>query len=188
MLRIISGSLRGRKLADSSKYKDIRPTTDRNRQALFNVITSGKFLQELDFNLVGANILDLCCGTGSFAIEAISRGSKYALCIDNNRDHLNLVQKNAENLGIKDFIGTKFIDAANLSSISDSDRYDLIFIDPPYSYEIEKIIDSLLKNDLVKENCLVVTESAKDLDFINLKKLDSRKYGITYFGFFTKLS
>lgn len=185
MLRIISGSLRGRKLADSSKYKDIRPTTDRNRQALFNVITSGKFLQELDFNLVGANVLDLCCGTAAFAIEAVSRGASHAVCVDYNRDHLNLVRKNAENLGIKDSIEIKFADATKLSFMSKVDKFDLIFVDPPYSCAIEKITDSLVENNLVGGNCLVVTEGAQDLKIDNLKKLDSRRYGITHFGFFT---
>ncbi len=178
MLRIISGTLKGRKLLDSSKL-DLRPTTDRNREALFNIINS-------NFELQGSNVLDLCAGTGAFAIEAISRGACRAICVEKNRDHANLLKKNADKLGISNQIEIRNADANNLSSLKGS-KFDLIFIDPPYSLKIDGIIESLLKNELLAEDALVVTESGGEFKTELLEKIDIRKYGISWFGFFKSL-
>ena len=184
MLRIISGFLKGRKLVDSSKL-DLRPTTDRNRQALFNIIESGKFTN--DFNLKDAKVLDLCSGTGAFAIEAISRGAKNAICVEKNKDHADLARKNSKKLEIEHLIDIKNIDANNLSSLK-GHKLDLVFIDPPYSLRIDKMVNSLIVNELLKVESLVIIESDKEVYTDLLKKIDSRKYGISWFSFYNKLS
>ena len=178
MLRIISGTLKGRKLLDSSKL-DLRPTTDRNREALFNIINS-------NFELRNAALLDLCAGTGAFAIEAISRGASRAICVEKNRDHANLLRKNADKMEVSSQIEIRNIDANNVSSLKGS-KFDLIFIDPPYSLKIDGIIESLLKNELLAKNSLIVTESGKEFDTELLEKIDVRRYGISWFGFFKNL-
>ena len=100
-MRIVAGKFKGRKLAKSDHLKDLRPTTDRNREALFNILTSGRVVNEAGFNLIDANILDVCCGSGAVAFEALSRGAKLATLIDNNLDHLEIAKKTARDFGIK---------------------------------------------------------------------------------------
>ena len=74
---------------------------DFNHLALFNLINHAKFLQEIDFNLQDSIVIDLCCGTGAVGIEALSRGAKFAIFIDNNSQHLQITIKNIEKLNIK---------------------------------------------------------------------------------------
>jgi len=190
-MRIISGKLKGRKLVDSSRMKDLRPTTDRNRQALFNILFSAKFLREINFELVDANVLDLCCGTGAVAFEAISRGAKNAFLVDKNFQHLDIAKQNAKILGIEN--QTKFLlsDARNLS-IQDN-KFDFIYIDPPYAEVVLPFIENLIEKNLILENSLIVVEN-DDAELIknssvklNLKLLEQRKYANSYFTFLTKI-
>ena len=81
-MRIISGKFKGKKLADIANTKGLRPTTDRNREALFNILFSAKFIKEIDFTIKNASILDMCCGTGAVGFEALSHGAKSVLFID----------------------------------------------------------------------------------------------------------
>ncbi len=178
MLRIISGTLKGRRLLDSSKF-DFRPTTDRNREALFNIINS-------NFELKDARVLDLCAGSGSFAIEAISRGALKAVCVEKDRNHANFLEENVKKFAIEKQIEVKNIDANNLSYLKGS-KFDLVFIDPPYSLKIDKIIESLLDNDLLDKDSLVITESGERFETVLLDNFDTRKYGISWFGFFKPL-
>ena len=97
-MRIITGKFRGRNLLKSDHLKSLRPTTDKNREALFNILSFGKFdkglakglaeglAEGLDFKLIDSKILDLCCGSGSIGFEALSRGAKFITFIDNNRN------------------------------------------------------------------------------------------------------
>ncbi len=159
-MRIISGKYAGRKLVDSSFLKDLRPTTDRNRQALFNLLTSGNFLHKINFKLDGSTVLDLCCGTGSIGLEAISRNAKMVIFIDNNRQHLEIVQKNIEMINVGDKSKVIFANSKNLP-ICDV-ILDLIFLDPYYQEEeYYLIIDELIKKKYFSQNTLLVIESSK---------------------------
>lgn len=161
-MRIISGKYAGRKLVDSSFLKDLRPTTDRNRQALFNLLTSGNFLGMINFKLDGSLVLDLCCGTGSIGLEAISRNAKMVIFIDNNRQHLEIVQKNIEKIDVRDKCKVIFGNSKNLP-ICDV-TLDLIFLDPYYQEEdYYLIIDELIKKNYFSQNTLLVIESSKFL-------------------------
>jgi len=161
-VRIISGKYAGRKLVDSSFLKDLRPTTDRNRQALFNLLTSGNFLRMINFKLDGSLVLDLCCGTGSIGLEAISRNAKMVIFIDNNRQHLEIVQKNIEMIDVGDKCKVIFGNSKNLP-ICDY-NLDLIFLDPYYQEEdYYLIIDELIKKKYFSDNTLLVIESSKFL-------------------------
>ncbi len=179
-MRIISGKYRGRKLTKSDHLKSLRPTTDKNREALFNILFSAK-----NFDIVGAKVLDLCCGTGAVAFEALSRGAELAILMDNNREHLALTKKNAEILGIKNEAEILFQDVKNLPQ--NKKTFDLIFIDPPYGQGYLEVLHDLHKKNYISEKTLVVIESdfvddaVRELDFVKL--VDVKKYGISYFLF-----
>lgn len=180
MLRIIGGDLKGRKLQDSSSYHDIRPTTDRNREAIFNILDSGKF-SDL-FTLQGSVVLDLCSGTGAFAIEAISRGAKKAVCVEKNSKHVNLIKSNIQKLEISDKVD---IYCADVKKFKPRDEvFDFIFLDPPYKMDIKNIDQSLIDNDLISQQTLILIEYPSSSDFKNIELLDSRKYGSSYFSFY----
>ncbi len=177
-MRIIGGKLRGRKLIDCSKLKSLRPTTDRNREALFNLLAFCKTLQ--GFKLDGAKVLDVCCGSGAVAFEALSRGAKSAVLIDNNSLHLELAKKNAENLQLTDRI--QFILANADGAIPKlSTKFDLVFIDPPYDHDGEAIVRKIVEAKCASN--LVVLESRAAPILPELTVLDQRKYGQTILTF-----
>ncbi|GDX36390.1 RNA methyltransferase [Alphaproteobacteria bacterium] len=189
-MRIISGKFRHQILFDTSKYSDLHPTTDRNRQALFNVLTNGSFLNEISFNLLDANVLDLCCGTGAIGFEAISRGAKTVTAIDNNHEHLTIAKKNAEKLKISNNCNFILADTKKLPVCNEN--FDLIFIDPPYSFSYQVIFEELKKKSYLKKNQLVVVESQikNQSDMENYYKnrfepLGQKIYGKTIFDFLT---
>ncbi len=183
-MRIISGKFKGRKLTESSNLKDLRPTTDKNREALFNILSSAKFLKEIEFDIAKANVLDICCGTGAVAFEALSRGAKSAYLIDNNIQHLEIAKKNAQILGIENEVKFSLSNAKSLSKITL--EYELIYIDPPYKIKASEFIKNLLENDIISKNSLVVIESGEDEKIEELKLLEQRKYGISYFSFYVR--
>ena len=194
-MRIITGKFRGRNLLKSDHLKSLRPTTDKNREALFNILSFGKFdkglakglAKGLDFKLIDSKILDLCCGSGSIGFEALSRGAKFITFIDNNREHLELVKKNAELLKFESDSEIICADARNL--LANKNEFDLIFLDPPYSEDSLPIIKNLLEKNFIHEKTLLVVEmkSGKEPEsFSPLTLLETRKYGSTSFNFLRK--
>ena len=198
-MRIITGKFRGRNLLKSDHLKSLRPTTDKNREALFNILSFGKFdkglakglaeglAEGLDFKLIDSKILDLCCGSGSIGFEALSRGAKFITFIDNNREHLELVKKNAELLKVESDSEIICADARNL--LANKNEFDLIFLDPPYSEDSLPIIKNLLEKNFIHEKTLLVVEmkSGKEPEsFLPLTLLETRKYGSTSFNFLRK--
>lgn len=194
-MRIITGKFRGRNLLKSDHLKSLRPTTDKNREALFNILSFGKFdkglakglAKGLDFKLIDSKILDLCCGSGSIGFEALSRGAKFITFIDNNREHLELVKKNAELLKVESDSEIICADARNL--LANKNEFDLIFLDPPYSEDSLPIIKNLLEKNFIHEKTLLVVEmkSGKEpKSFSPLTLLETRKYGSTSFNFLRK--
>lgn len=179
-MRVISGKLRGRKLLESNHLKALRPTTDRNRESLFNILSFGKF----GFQLIGSDILDLCCGTGAIGFEALSRGAKSVRFIDSNREHLDLVTKNAEVFKVEDECEMICADAKNL--LENQKSFDLIFLDPPYADDYLPIIQNLIAKNFIQKNTLLVVETRfekEQPDFSPLELLETRKYGSTNFSF-----
>jgi 16S rRNA (guanine966-N2)-methyltransferase len=186
-MRIIAGKFKGRILTKSNHLKSLRPTTDRNREALFNILSSAKFIKEMSFNLNETNVLDVCCGTGAVAFEALSRGAKSAFLIDKNRDHLEVTKKNSEILKVENSVKIVCADVSKLEK--NSIFFDLVFLDPPYEDEVENFLTNLLKNDWIQEKSLLVIESSnvlKSLKIDNLHLLEKRIYGKTIFWFFKK--
>ncbi len=179
-MRIVAGKFRGRNLTKSDHLK-LRPTTDKNREALFNILTSGK----LGFEILDAQVLDMCCGTGAVGFEALSRGAQSVTFVDLNRAHLEVVKKNSVLLGVENSCEILSLDAKKLSENKKS--FDLVFIDPPYAEDYFEIVKNLLTKNWINEKSLVVIESQtakEDLQFDGLELLDSRRYGSTSFWFF----
>ena len=180
-LRVISGKARGLKL-DSPKNQDVRPTTDRVKESLFNIINP--YIRE-------SNILDLFAGTGSLGIECLSRGAKNCVFVDKSKDSINIIKSNVKKARVENestILNIDFKDAVKRLS-SQNQKFDVIFMDPPYYenmfIECLKIIDELT---LVYEDGIIVVEhDTKDLldeSIGNLVKSRDKKYGNTTLTFY----
>ena len=184
-MRIVAGKFRGKNLTKSDHFTVLRPTTDKNREALFNILNSAKFIKEINFEIDGAAILDVCCGSGAVAFEAISRGAKSVFLIDNSVEHLALAKKNFELLKIES--GVEFLRADVKNLPQNQKDFDLIFIDPPYAEDYPAIIKNLLEKNWIKKSSLIVVEfkTTSEPKFIleNFEVLDARRYGKTSFVF-----
>ncbi len=184
-MRIIAGSAKGRKLF-SPRGARIRPTSDRVKEALFNIISG------LLESFSDCPVLDIFAGTGNLGIEALSRGASRAVFIDNHRDSATLVRKNQELTGFLDRSRVICRDApAALKALEDSgESFRLVFIDPPYYGGLtEKILEFLSTSKLLEEGSLVIAEhSAMETtrkEFGPLRQFDGRTYGDTALSFYT---
>src|SRR3954467_12179955 len=127
MMRVVGGRLRGRNLAAPSS-RDIRPTADRLRESIFNIL-----VHAYDDPIDGARVLDLFAGTGALGIEAVSRGAKFTLFVDNGSEARALLRNNVEALGLAG--GTKVFrrDATEVDPAHPVEPFSLVFLDPPYA-------------------------------------------------------
>lgn len=181
-MRIISGKHRGRTimLPKDGKVggKTIRPTSDFAREGIFNILSHGKY-SDGENALIGARVLDVCAGTGAFGLEALSRGAGIATFIDSNRDVTELIRANVERFGEAQASHILHADAAHLPMANQ--RYNLIYVDPPYSLGlIPSILKSLHAGKWLEDGALVIAEhDERDVvpvpEYFSL--LDSRKYG-----------
>jgi 16S rRNA (guanine966-N2)-methyltransferase len=147
-MRIISGKWGGRRLV-SFKSDAIRPTTDRVKETVFNIIGG---------DIVGSSFLDLFCGTGSMTFEALSRGASEVVCVDKGKDSKSIISKNAEILEAKkDF---KFISSDVFKFLERNKKaFDLIFIDPPFTQKMgAEVMKKLAQSKALGPDCLVFIE------------------------------
>lgn len=167
-MRIIAGKYRGRKLKEFGG-KDVRPTSDRVKESLFQIL-SGR--------LVGARVLDLFCGSGALGLESLSRGAAEVVFNDISGDSLNILRGNLALLKESAEI-TNLDFRAGLKSARG--KFDLIFVDPPYSADFCAEILRLVKaGALLKEGGLVVYESEREERAEEgWQTLDVRRYGRT---------
>lgn len=179
-MRIIAGQFRGRALASVGKGDvgaHLRPTTDRVRESLFNVLCSGRFGDPI----TGYRVLDLFAGTGALGLEALSRGASHVTLIDDGRKSGELIRKNIQICQAKDSTTVFKTDATRLGKNPDL-AYDLIFMDPPYGKDMGQLaIKTALEGDWIASDAIIVWEDNKPMvapDKFVL--LDSRKYGDTY--------
>lgn len=172
-LRIISGIRRGHKLFEF-EGSDIRPTTDRVRESLFNLIQ--------DF-VDGAMVLDLFGGSGALSLEAISRGAKNSVICDIDLKSIELIKKNTKSLGFEDKLSINRISAEDFIRTNNK-QFDLIFLDPPYNKGfISPIISSIVENGLLNDEGIIVLESDntdEHGEFSGLSVLKQRRYGRTF--------
>jgi 16S rRNA (guanine(966)-N(2))-methyltransferase RsmD len=178
-LRIISGSARGRKLRLFSG-QHIRPTSDRVREAVFNILQNrlGSF-----HNIA---VLDLFCGTGALSLETLSRGAERAVLVDRSSQAAKIVAANAEICGLSDRI--RFLRGGVpdiLPRLAPHGPFDLIFLDPPYSRDlVPPTLTGVTTNRLLKNHGIVLVEaSCKDAipeTIAGLTCIDRRHYGTTF--------
>lgn len=184
-MRIIAGKYRGRKLVEARMLKDLRPTTDSNRENLFNILSSSKTIQNTGFELQNCHLLDVFCGTGAVSFEAISRGAKSATLIDNNPKHLEIAKENS--FSLKENNLQYFCFDLTGQAIKAGKQHNLIFIDPPYSKNFAAIaFENLAKSGWIDQSALIIIEHsrAENLPEGKLKLLEQRQYGKTIFSFF----
>ncbi len=182
-LRVISGIARGRRLR-SVPGDSTRPITDRTKESLFNII--GR-----DIN--GATFLDLFAGTGSVGIEALSRGAKYVLFIDNNQKAIRTIKENLAHTGLERGAEVRRIDAFRLIKEIADQTYDYIYIAPPQYKDLWK--KALLTLDiypdwLSDDAWIIVQIDPIEYDTIRLNHLiefDQRRYGSTLLVFYKRI-
>ena len=167
MLKIISGSLKGRAIP-YVKGGSYRPSTSKLREALFSIISSGEFASS---NLLeNANFLDLCSGSGAISFEAISRGAAHATLLDISRENLVLAEDTAKKFGIQDQFSFVKCNISNLPKATK--EHNLVFIDPPYK-EINKPLISTIFTELynkkwLAESSVIMIEMHKTSDIESL--------------------
>ena len=169
-MRIIAGKHRGRVLKEFNG-RDIRPTSDRAKEALFNI---------LQFDIAGCSFLDLYSGTGGIGLEAISRGAEKVVFVDNSRESVKLLKENLAYLKEK----AEIYEGDALAYVAAAvGKFDFVFLDPPYAKDV---VSSVAKNDLLKEGGRIIYEhSGKSLgDIDGVRLVDSRVYGIAVFDFY----
>src|SRR5512140_2782190 len=159
-MRVVGGRLRGRNLASPSS-REIRPTADRLRESVFNIL-----MHAYGNPIEGARVLDLFAGTGALGIEAISRGAKFVLFVDNGAEARALLRNNVEALGLGGVTKVYRRDAADLGPAHPMEPFSLVFLDPPYRMKLaEKALASLRDGGWLTQGALVVVEEAKSAAF-----------------------
>ena len=154
-MRIIAGKWRGKTLTPPPS-NTIRPTSDKSRQALFNMLESRT-------SLSGKTILDVFCGTGALGLEALSRGANHAVFIDTD---IKLCKKNVRLLGAESQATLRQKNALSTPE-KDTDNADIVLMDPPYSENlVPQTLEALLP--LLKQGCLIAIETEKSFPAENL--------------------
>ncbi len=128
-MRIVSGRFKGRTLKTPGDAA-LRPTSDKVRQAIFNILEHAGFAA--GFSLEGARVVDLFAGTGALGLEALSRGAKYCLFIEDAAESRAIIRENVEALGLTGASKIWRRDATNLGALDTLAPFDLAFLDPPY--------------------------------------------------------
>lgn len=167
-MRVIGGELGGQRLVAPRGWK-VRPTSDRAREAIFSVLGE---------RVAGSRVLDLYCGTGALAIEALSRGAAHATMVDRDT---RAALGNVERLGLAERVELVRIDASRwLSGRDGGERFDLIFVDAPYRLadRVGQELDTRLP-DLLAEGGRAIVESGarRPLRVDSLPRLRQRRYG-----------
>ncbi len=179
-MRIIGGKYRSRVLAEFAG-ENVRPTSDRAREALFNILT---------LRLQGARVLDLFSGSGALGLESLSRGAREVVFNDASKDSLAILKKNLATLKIPVGEEAKLQCADYLVCLEGlHPPFDLIFIDPPYRMDFgEKALVKIAQKGLLSQNGIAVYERDRPFDgeIAGLEKYDERKYGKAYLTFFRR--
>jgi 16S rRNA (guanine966-N2)-methyltransferase len=181
IMRIISGAAKGRRLL-SPEGMDTRPTLDRIKESIFNIIQN---------RIADSIVLDVFAGTGSLGLEAVSRGAKECYLIDKGQTTFKYLKQNVENFNFTD--RCKCFNMDSYSALKDfcgkNVSFDLIFIDPPYLKDmIPPAIDIITKGKLLKKDGLIVckidTQEVIYEGNLEIKLTDHRKYGNTTVCFY----
>jgi 16S rRNA (guanine966-N2)-methyltransferase len=178
-MRIIAGKFRGRKL-EAPEGEAVRPTSDRAREALFNVLVHGGYRAGGGSAVEGALVLDAFCGTGALGLEALSRGAARATLMDSDSKALAVARRNAKALGVESQVSYALVDATKPPPPRAA--HDLVFLDPPYDSDLAApALAALAEAGWIAPGTLVVVERpskraelAPPAGFVELER---RKYG-----------
>ena len=179
-MRIIGGENRGM-LLKTPKGLRVRPTADRVKEALFNIIGT---------SIIDTRILDIFAGTGNLGLEALSRGAKQVCFVDNHRESAAIISENI--CKTKRGSQTRVLQLDCMAALNvlrkNAESFDYIFCDPPYNCGWpDKIISNLSAGGLLASSGIIIIEHSIDEEITacgNLKLLDARKYGDTKVSFF----
>ena len=170
-MRIIAGQARGRKL-NTLPGDNTRPTLDRTREALFNILQTRVF---------DAQVLDLFAGSGALALEALSRGAESAVLCDKSAEACKVIRQNIDAVRVSEKAQLMNCEAQAAAKRLAGRKFDLIFLDPPYHLRlVDEALRDIVQNDLLEENGLITAETAADEGFdvpegLTIKNV--RKYG-----------
>jgi len=175
-MRIIGGQFRGRTLK-IPKNLPVRPTTDRAKEGLFNILNNRVDFSEL-------NVLDLFCGTGNISFEFQSRGVAKTTSVDANYRCTSFVQKTMQDLNCKNALVIKSDVIRFLSNTSQ--KWNLIFADPPYDFEhYHELVLQIMEKQLLSEDGMLIVEHPESVVFKDKPGyVETRKYGRVHFSFF----
>lgn len=176
-MRIVGGRWRGRSLA-GPKTDAIRPTSDRLRESLFNVLQHG-----YDDAIEGARVLDLFAGTGAMGLEALSRGASFALFVDEGSEARSLIRENVEALGLGGTTRLFRRDATRMGAAAPNAPFSLVFCDPPYGKDLApKALSACAEGGWLNPGALVVVEEAQGAALTlpaGFSEIERREYGET---------
>lgn len=188
-MRVITGKYRGRKLNTPENY-DIRPTTDKAKEALFSILTN---------EIYGSRVLDLFAGTGSLGIEALSRGAEYCVFADSSRQSLNLVKENLEHCKVEEDTKVMAGDYRKvLKQLGDriedglEEAFDIILLDPPYNKGLLDDAFALIEEGgVLAEGGLIIAEHRKEEilpdELHGFLKLKERRYGVVVLSIYNNM-
>jgi len=169
-MRIIAGTARSIPLK-TVKGTNTRPTTDRIRETLFNMI---------QIDVPGAVFLDLFAGSGAIGLEALSRGAKYAVFVDNNRQAAACIEDNISAAKFRSVCEVKKMDyLAALRSMEGRFVFDIVFLDPPYGKEMAKeALKALSDSSLCREDTMLIVEESLDFEPYELEETGFEVYRV----------
>lgn len=178
-MRVIAGKYKSRQLK-SVKSNLTRPTTDRNKENMFNII--GPYFQ-------GGNVLDLFAGSGGLGIEALSRGCDFLYSVDNQYAAFQIIRENIKSLKIENAKVYKLDYQKALKKLNQERiKFDLILLDPPYGKGlVDGILEFLIENEMLNNDCIIMVEELKEVVFKAFNQLNLIKkndYGITALNVF----
>lgn len=193
-MRIIAGEFRGRVL-QVPKGDAVRPTSDRTRQAIFNIIYSGKWLEDgEEFDLGEAAVMDVFCGTGALGLEAISRGAPSCIFIDKDRISLDCARANAEMVKAGTRASFMLSEAAKLGPKPENvPAAQMVFIDPPYRKGLTvPALKAMVDGGWLSNGAILIVETESDVADGDLAGLpfvvrDTRSYGDTLIRILRKI-
>lgn len=177
-MRVVGGTLRGRTI-EGPEDESLRPTSDRARQALFNILEHGRFSADGRSLLPGTRVLDAFCGTGAFAIEALSRGAAHATLLDSASTAITLARRNLSALGLTARARVLQVDATRPPAAAEA--HTIAFLDPPYRSGLaDPALAALAAAGWLAPQALCIVETEAREAFAapaGFAILDERRYG-----------
>lgn len=177
-MRIVGGRFRGRPLAGPDDNR-IRPTSDRVRESVFNILQHGV----PGFSIEGARVIDLFAGTGALGLEALSRGARHCLFVEQDADARGIIRSNVESLGLTGETKIFRRDATDLGPAEKRAGFTLAFLDPPYGKGLgEQALGALAAGGWLAAGALAVLEERADAELRlrpGFEEIDRRTYGDT---------